>query len=84
MFTDLGTDFSTVVIRREQPTVRLKRRILLRIVIISTFLFGGVLGTFLFLQFQFNAFLFPVLLLVMVLLYDYFRFQLLRLMRRYK
>lgn len=84
MFTDLGTDLSAVLIRREQITVRLKRRILLRMVIISSFLSGGVMGTFLFLRVEFNAFLFPVFLLVLVLFYDYFRFQLLRAMRRYK
>ena len=54
MFTDLGTDLSIAVIQQWKLTVRIQRRILLRIVIITSFLFGGVMGTFLFLQYHLN------------------------------
>jgi uncharacterized membrane protein YoaK (UPF0700 family) len=84
MFTDLGTDLSIAVIQPLKLTARIQRRILLRVVIITSFLFGGVMGTFLFLQYQFDAFLMPILFLMTALFYDYFRFHVIRVMRRYK
>ncbi|MEJ2903519.1 YoaK family protein [Pedobacter panaciterrae] len=84
MFTDLGTDLSIAVIQPLKLTARIQRRILLRVVIITSFLFGGVMGTFLFLQYQFDAFLMPIFFLMTALFYDYFRFHVIRVMRRYK
>ncbi|WP_246254201.1 YoaK family protein [Pedobacter foliorum] len=84
MFTDLGTDLSLAMIQRWKLTLRIKRSILLRAVIVSFFLLGGVMGTFLFLWYQFDEFLLPILLLIIALFYDYFRFYIIRLVRRYK
>jgi len=84
MFTDLGTDLATAVSQRLKLAIRLKRRIFLRTVIITAFLFGGIIGTFLFMRHQFNAFLLPITLLTISLFYDYFRFHVIRIMRRYK
>jgi len=84
MFTDLGTDLSLAAIQRWELTLRIKRRILLRVVIITSFLSGGVMGTFLFLHYQFNAFLLPILFLMITSFYDYFRFYIIRIVRRYK
>ena len=84
MFTDLGTDLSTALIQRSNLNIKIKRRVLLRMAIITCFLFGGVLGTFLFLLYAFNAFLLAILLLITVLFYDYFRFHIIRMLRHYK
>jgi uncharacterized membrane protein YoaK (UPF0700 family) len=84
MFTDLGTDLSIAAVQRSKPTGRTRRRILLRMVIIISFLLGGIMGTFLFLQYAFDALLIPILLLMTALFYDYFRFHILRAVRHYK
>jgi hypothetical protein len=45
---------------------------------------GGIIGTFLFLHYQFDAFLLPILFLMIASFYNYFRFYIIRTIRRYK
>ncbi|OJW18377.1 YoaK family protein [Mucilaginibacter sp. 44-25] len=73
MFTDLGIDLSSALLSRKNLTPTLKRRLLLRLAIIIFFLLGGVAGGFAFQGIRFNAFYFPVALLLVVIFYDYFR-----------
>lgn len=86
MFTDLGIDLSMAVLSRKNLSVVQKRRILLRLVIISFFLLGGVAGGIIFMHFGFRAFFVPVVLLFTALFYDYFRIRVKRAIvhRRHK
>lgn len=75
MFTDLGIDLSEAVLTKGKLTQALKLRMLLRFIIITCFLSGGILGGFCFLHVGFAAFFIPVVLLLITLFYDYFRIQ---------
>lgn len=81
MVTDLGIDLSEVFFSGGRGNVKLQRRIVLRLAIIFFFLLGGILGGILFNHFKYIAFLVPVLLLMIVLVYDYFRVRLIRRIR---
>jgi uncharacterized membrane protein YoaK (UPF0700 family) len=84
MFTDLGIDFAEAFHSYKNMHAPLKRRILLRIVIIMSFLSGGIIGGLLFLQAGFNAFYMPIGFLVIALFYDYFRVKITRAISRKK
>jgi len=84
MFTDLGIDLSEAVHSFRTPNAITKRRIILRLAIISSFLLGGILGSFMFLQIRFAAFYAPVGILVIALFYDYFRIKITRAIFRGK
>lgn len=80
-FTDLGIEFAQVIQKRNRNNTALRSRIKLRIVIILFFLFGALLGAYLFNGFGFKAFLLPVLVLLYALLYDVFRINVKRFYR---
>lgn len=78
MFTDLGIDLSAAVLSKWRMAHALKRRIMLRLAIILSFLVGAVLGAIIFLHLGFPSFYIPVGLLIIALSYDYFRVRLKR------
>lgn len=73
MFTDLGIDLSAAVYPSERADPALKRKIILRVSIIGCFLFGGLVGGYLFVSYKYLAFVVPICLLLLALFYDYFR-----------
>lgn len=73
MFTDLGIDLSAAALSPAKLGGLVKRRIMLRLVIIGSFLTGGMIGGITFLHIGFRAFFIPVGLLFSALFYDYFR-----------
>jgi uncharacterized membrane protein YoaK (UPF0700 family) len=73
MFTDLGIDLSGALLSGKSLSALHKRRMLLRLTIIVSFLLGGIVGGSAFLLLRFRAFYFPSALLLLVLFYDYFR-----------
>jgi uncharacterized membrane protein YoaK (UPF0700 family) len=81
MFTDLGIELSKISFRGQSDRL-VKRKIALHISIIASFLMGGVLGSFMFIRWRYNGFLVPVALLILALVYDYFRVYLRQMMRR--
>lgn len=80
MFTDLGIDISAVVSKNATQTI--KSRIVLRLTIISFFLFGGIAGGFIFLWLSFKAFYIPVAILIAALFYDQLRIRFARVLHR--
>ena len=76
MFTDLGIDLSAVIFKQHAQDRALRRKIVLRVAIIACFLAGGLVGAGLFMVYKYEAFLVPVGLLLLVLMYDYFRIRL--------
>lgn len=72
-FTDLGIDLAQMMQKGNWPNALLRSRIKLRLTIILFFLFGAVLGGYLFNRFHFHAFFLPVFILLYALLYDIFR-----------
>lgn len=80
MFTDLGIDLSQAA--NSQSTDAVRKRILLRVTIILSFLLGGIGGGILFLHYAFSAFFIPVLIMLTALFYDYFRVRIIRTVRR--
>ena len=83
-FTDLGIDIGQILRRSERINAVLRSRIKLRVVIILFFLFGAVLGAYLFRLFRFHAFLLPMMILVYTLLYDVFRINVKWLIRHWR
>ncbi|MEP7279148.1 MAG: YoaK family protein [Bacteroidota bacterium] len=84
MFTDLGIDLSEAVHSFKNINPIVKRRIVLRVAIIGSFLFGGILGGLLFLRIKFAAFYIPPCFLLIALFYDYFRIRVTRALNRKK
>ncbi len=78
MFTDLGIDIGTTVAAPRKMNPVIKRRIVLRLTIILSFLSGGLTGGMVFLRYGFSAFYAPVGLLLVTLFYDYFRIKVTR------
>lgn len=72
MFTDLGIDLSTACMLPAERNATLKRKIILRLAIIVSFLAGGVIGGIAFLRISYSAFYIPAGLLLFTLFYDYF------------
>lgn len=82
MFTDLGIDLSAMVFEPGMRDRTHRRKVILRVSIITFFLVGGMLGGWLFIRYSFHVFIVPVALLVVALLYDYFRIRVTRHLRR--
>lgn len=78
MVTDLGIDLATAVVSFNKILPTLKRRIILRLVIILSFLAGAVIGGLLFVRFSFHSFFIPVAILTVALFYDYLRIKVTR------
>lgn len=73
IFTDLGIDLSLVLLANNKQQTDVRRRVLLRIMIITFFLGGGIIGGLIFLNISYTAFFVPALVLVIAIFYDYFR-----------
>jgi uncharacterized membrane protein YoaK (UPF0700 family) len=84
MVTDLGIDLSTAFSSHQQVLPLLKRRIMLRLVIILSFLAGAIIGGISFVDLQFHAFYIPIGILMIALFYDYFRIKVTRAFYRGK
>ncbi|WP_245869860.1 YoaK family protein [Pedobacter ginsengisoli] len=80
-FTDLGIELAQIIQKGNRKNAVLRSRIKMRAAIISFFLFGALLGAYLFNVFQFHAFLFPVAVLLYTLFYDIFRISIKRFYR---
>lgn len=87
LFTDLGIDLSQLFFVEQQThRKKLKANITLRIYIILSFFGGGVVAGILYstLNFGMRTLLLGALILVMSLLYDDFRFQIIKAKRKFK
>jgi uncharacterized membrane protein YoaK (UPF0700 family) len=87
LFTDLGIELSQLFFPKTHPNKdKIKATIKLRISIISFFFLGGLVGGFLFssLKLNLNTLIFPALVLIVSLLYDDFRFRIIKTKRKYK
>ncbi|WP_428329491.1 YoaK family protein [Mucilaginibacter sp.] len=72
-FTDLGIELAQVLQKNREDKAALKSRIRLRSAIIFFFMAGAVGGAYLYRRLAFHAFLIPVLLLLLTLIYDVLR-----------
>ena len=83
MFTDLGIDLSALMYdgRKHQA---INRRITLRLVIISSFLLGGIMGGFAYKAISYHTFYIPAGILCIVMFYDFFRFRALKIIHSIK
>lgn len=84
LFTDLGIELSQLVFFRERrQQKKLKSSIRLRLIIIVSFFIGGLLGGLGYPVFGLQTLLVSSVLLVVGLLYDVIKFQIVTLNRRY-
>ncbi|MCO6501054.1 MAG: DUF1275 domain-containing protein [Vicingus serpentipes] len=86
LFTDLGIDISQLLFPKEYPyREKLKANIKLRIYIISFFFAGGLVGGFLYskVDLKLNTLIFCALILIVSLFYDNFRYQLIKIRRKF-
>jgi len=81
-FTDLGIELAQITQKGNRSNTVLRSRIKLRLAIIFFFLFGAVLGAYLFSRLHFHAFLLPVAILLYALFYDIFRISIKRFYRQ--
>jgi len=72
-FTDLGIELAQVIQKNRDDRAVLKTRIKLRSAIIFFFMCGALGGAYLFRFLRFHAFLVPVVLLFITLMYDVLR-----------
>jgi len=87
LFTDLGIDLSLLFFTKQLPKMKkLKANITLRLYIIFSFFIGGVAAGILYsaLNFKLHTLVFGALILLMSLLYDDFRFQMIKVKRKYQ
>lgn len=71
LFTDLGNDLSQLLFHGQKgKRIQLKKSIFLKLMIISGFFLGGILGGFSYHYFQLKTLLLPVVLLLFALWYD--------------
>lgn len=80
IFTDLGVDLARIMLQGQNKVLR--SRTILRLSIITAFLLGGVSGTFNFHRLSFTAFLLPIGILLLTLLYSRLNIILKRTKRR--
>ncbi len=80
MFTDLGIDTSSYLYESSKRREVLQKKILLRIIIITFFLLGGVLGGYIFDRVSYHTFYIPAGILVVVMFYDSFSLQVKRIL----
>lgn len=78
MFTDLGIDLSAAFLNRKQWSNDSKRRLLLRLSIITCFLSGGIIGGYMFQLLHYKTFFLPAGILLFTIFYDYFRMKYLK------
>jgi uncharacterized membrane protein YoaK (UPF0700 family) len=83
LFTDLGIELSQLFFYKKAEEVkRLRTNIYLRLSIITFFFMGCVVGGVLFQYYQIKTLFLAAVILLIALLYDYFRFQLIALKRK--
>lgn len=87
LFTDLGIELSQLFFPESHPnSEKIKSTIKLRIYIICFFFLGGIIGGYLYsrLNLKLNTLIFGVIILLISLFYDDFRYKLIRTKRKYK
>jgi len=82
-FTDLGIELAQITKKGHEDRPALKAKIKLRSAIIFFFMGGALGGAYLYRFFSFRAFLVPVLLLFITLMYDIFRIAVKRYYRQH-
>lgn len=83
LFTDLGIELSQLFFYKKPEEVkRLRTNIYLRLSIITFFFIGCVVGGMLYMRYQMKALYVAAFVLLLALLYDYFRLKLLSLKRK--
>lgn len=86
LFTDLGIEISQLFFPKLHPyREKLKANIKLRVYIILFFFAGGLVGGFLYseLNFELNALLLGALILLLSIVYDDFRYKVIKTRRKY-
>lgn len=86
LFTDLGIELSQLFFPKTHPhRDKIKATIKLRIFIIAFFFLGGLVGGFLYskMELKLNTLIFPAIVLMISLLFDDFRFRIIRTKRKY-
>jgi uncharacterized membrane protein YoaK (UPF0700 family) len=85
LFTDLGIELSQLFFYTNiEAKKRLNKSILLKLIIITSFFSGGILGGFLYRSFAMKTLIFPAGLLLFVLWYDRLLFRYYNLRRKYR
>lgn len=85
LFTDLGIELSQLLFYREkQDQVKLNRNIFLKLMIISSFFLGGILGGIGYRHFELKVLLAPSGLLLFAIWYDRLLFRYYSFKRRFK
>lgn len=85
LFTDLGIELSQLFFYLEkQEQTRLNRSIFLKLMIISGFFLGGIIGGFTYQRFELKTLLFPAGLLLFTLWYDRLLFRYYNLKRKFR
>ncbi|MDN3658619.1 YoaK family protein [Ferruginibacter paludis] len=72
-FTDLGIELAQLIFSRTENKPELKSRIGLKLSIITSFIFGALLGAYAFGNLDYYSFFLPAAILVYAILYDVFR-----------
>jgi uncharacterized membrane protein YoaK (UPF0700 family) len=81
MFTDLGIELAHIMKSEGEARQQLSQKITLRLVIIGSFITGGIMGGYMFHQYHFPAFHIPAVILIFALFYDIFRLTTLKAIR---
>lgn len=85
LFTDLGIELSQLPFYREkQQNSRLKRSMFLKLMIISCFFLGGILGGFAYQFVGIRTLLLPAVLLLFVMWYDRLLYQYYHIRRKFR
>jgi uncharacterized membrane protein YoaK (UPF0700 family) len=84
MFTDLAIDLSRLTLPNNETRQTLRPKIILKLVIISFFFLGGILGGYLYQSLRFHIFIIPAGILFFVMFYDLFRIRTIKMIRRVK
>jgi uncharacterized membrane protein YoaK (UPF0700 family) len=82
MFTDLGIELSSLFFARTTDTSVVKQKMILRMVIISFFVAGGISGAYLFGSLSYFAFFIPAGILIIAMFYDIFRVHAAKMVRK--
>ncbi len=83
LFTDLGIEISQLFFYKEvEQNRKLKSSIKLRLVIIFSFFIGGILGGVLYVRFAMHTLLLAAFILLIGMIYDSIKFQLILLRRK--
>ncbi len=76
LFTDIGIEAAKLLTRpAEESMAKLQRKFILHVVIVLCFFLGAIGGGFLFSKFLFKAFLAPLSLILVAIIYDIIDFQ---------